>query len=77
MFDMHTDMHKAGTGRRLFARMMETLGRHFGGASEGETAQFPKPGTSGKCLEPLPTDALVRPSMHHRVTIQTHHEDWP
>lgn len=74
---MHTDMHKSGTGRRLFARMMETLGRHFSGASEADAVQLKKPMASGAPLEPLPSDALVRPSMHHRVTIQTHHEDWP
>lgn len=69
--DMHIDMHRAGNGRGLFARMMEALGWRSGAAPSEIPTDSEAP------LEPLPTDALVRPSMHHRVTIQTHHEDWP
>ena len=64
---MQTDMHLDGVGRNLFTRMMEALGSHF----------LRKPSALETRLEPLPTDALVRPSMHNRVTIQIHHEDWP
>jgi hypothetical protein len=73
---MHTDMHRTGAGRGLFARMKEVLGRHFGNGPGEGSAFLRKPAASAP-LEPLHTDALVRPSMHHRVTIQTHHEDWP
>ena len=64
---MHTDTYKDGGGRKLFARMMEALGSPF----------LKKPPALETRLEPLPTDSLVRPSMHNRVTIQIHHEDWP
>jgi hypothetical protein len=67
--------HDAGLG--LFARMMKTLERHFGNGN-GDISRFPrKPEPSGSQMEPLPADALVRPSMHNKVTVQIHHDDWP
>jgi hypothetical protein len=53
--------------RRLFAIMWKTLER-----------QLPrKPALAGGPIDPLPADALVRPSMHNRVTTQVHnHDDW-
>ena len=75
--DMHIDTHRAGGGRGLFARVMEVLGRRLGNAPGESPIPLRKPAASGGTLEPLHTDALVRPSMHHRVTIQIHHEDWP
>jgi hypothetical protein len=55
-------------GRGLFARMIKTL----------ECARFlKKPVLSGSQMDPLPADALVRPSTHNKVTIQIHHDDWP
>jgi hypothetical protein len=57
-------------GRGLFSRMMKTLERHFGnGGGDGSR--------SGALMDPPPVDALMRPSMHNKVTIQIHHDDWP
>ena len=64
---MQTEMQGDRTGRKLFARMMEVLASPF----------LKKPSALETRIEPLPTDSLVRPSMHNRVTIQIHHEDWP
>jgi hypothetical protein len=66
---------EAGGG--LFARMMKTLERRFGNRS-GDSSRFAKkPARSGSQMDPLPADDLVRPSMHNKVTIQIHHDDWP
>ena len=64
-------------GRGLFARMMKTLERHFATGSGDSSRFLKKPALSGSQMEPLPADALVRPSMHNKVTIQIHHDDWP
>jgi hypothetical protein len=64
-------------GRGLFARIVKTLERHLGNGS-GDSARFrKKPALSGSQMDPQPADALVRPSTHHKVTIQIHHDDWP
>ena len=61
---MHTEMP---LGQKLFATM-KALGLIF---------KTPAPQPSAPRIEPLPADQMVRPSMHNRVTIQNHHEDWP
>ena len=57
-------------GRGLFARMMKTLERHFGNGSGDGSRSEP-------LMDPPPADALMRPSMHNKVTVQIHHDDWP
>lgn len=66
-----------GVGPGLFARMMRTLELPFVNGS-GDRSRFPKkPAPSESRMDPLPADALVRPSTHNKVTIQIHHDDWP